>query len=400
MNNNQSRILYLVPDYVWEFDPILHSQVLNPAQILQSNGFKCAILAATRESPSKWNATQGKIKHHDVCIIPWFGYPNKPSIFSLWGIANVALKHTYEQLSAFKPSIIYTRSFLNIPTAQILARRLGATHVHDVRGLSAAESAYERGSTTFFHRVLECMEMRRVKKANKLLCVSHRLADWLHSRIGRTVDGVVPCCIDSKSFGYNASARMRLRSLMKWGSDTKVLVYCGGINHWQRIPDILKLMKSLCRCCPSLRLLFLTTKTKELQGEVLASGIPKSNFFIQSVPHHEISDWLSAADMAVILRENALINQVASPIKMAEYLACGLPVICSDGIGDLSSLINQHKLGVVITSPNVDMPMLAYYLKTVSESNRIRCINFAGSYLNWSNYLSVYRDVFIPTTSL
>jgi glycosyltransferase involved in cell wall biosynthesis len=38
----------------------------------------------------------------------------------------------------------------------------------------------------------------------------------------------------------------------------------------------------------------------------------------------------------------------ASPIKIAEYLAAGLPVVMRDCIGDLSCLVKQKKVGLIV----------------------------------------------------
>ena len=48
----------------------------------------------------------------------------------------------------------------------------------------------------------------------------------------------------------------------------------------------------------------------------------------------------------MLIRENTVTNQVASPTKFAEYLACGLPVIISDNLGDYSVFVETNGCGV------------------------------------------------------
>ena len=59
---------------------------------------------------------------------------------------------------------------------------------------------------------------------------------------------------------------------------------------------------------------------------------------------------LSAADFGLLLRENNIVNNVASPTKFAEYLMAGLPVIISNGIGDFSYFVRFKNVGICIDS--------------------------------------------------
>jgi len=64
--------------------------------------------------------------------------------------------------------------------------------------------------------------------------------------------------------------------------------------------------------------------------------------------HHEVPGYLAAADVGLLLREPCLVNRVASPVKFAEYLAAGLPVLLTEQIGDYSALAAAHRVGCVI----------------------------------------------------
>lgn len=395
MIKKKSRILYLIPESDWDSDAVLQSQVVTPALMLQQYGFDCAVLAAAerRHVPPaiSGRGSEGGIRH-----IAWHASAESSSISQMLSLASRAISETSAQWGGFEPTIVYTRSFLHLPAARRLARHYGAVHVHDVRGLWAAEYAIGRKQTTLLHWLLEAWEMRRVRQADRLLCVSHRLADWLMGRIHRSVDGIVPCCIDTRMFKFNPEARSRIRRELHWDNN-KVLVYCGGSNAWQRLPDVMRLMRDALDRNPSVRFLFLTTVAADLQAQAQVAGLPASHFVIRSVPYQGVPEWMSAADMAVILRDNILLNHVASPIKMAEYLACGLPVACSEAIGDISELVSRETLGVVLPSAgDLQASCLLEFLRGIQASDRQRCIDFAARHFSWETYLPVYEKVFAP----
>ena len=38
------------------------------------------------------------------------------------------------------------------------------------------------------------------------------------------------------------------------------------------------------------------------------------------------------------------------PTKLGEFLGCGVPCVCNDGIGDMTDIINSGKVGIVLNS--------------------------------------------------
>ena len=67
---------------------------------------------------------------------------------------------------------------------------------------------------------------------------------------------------------------------------------------------------------------------------------------------NEVPKYLLAADYGLLIRENTVTNQVASPVKFAEYLACGLPVIISRNLGDYSEFVTKNNCGYLLNEFN------------------------------------------------
>ena len=83
----------------------------------------------------------------------------------------------------------------------------------------------------------------------------------------------------------------------------------------------------------------------------------------------EVFATLIAADIGFLLREDRALNATASPVKFAEYLAGGLAVVSSPGVGDLSDRIIKRNLGVLVKplrqSPEV--PKLASFIRSFEK---------------------------------
>ena len=57
---------------------------------------------------------------------------------------------------------------------------------------------------------------------------------------------------------------------------------------------------------------------------------------------------LCAADVGLNFVNRPYSKAAASPVKNGEYLACGLPLVTTAGIGDYSNLIDSSRVGVVV----------------------------------------------------
>ena len=69
-------------------------------------------------------------------------------------------------------------------------------------------------------------------------------------------------------------------------------------------------------------------------------------------------EYLNMAEAAVQFIEPSFAKRASSPVKFAEALAMGVPVIANEGIGDVAALLKEAQAGVVVKSWN-DLEELA-----------------------------------------
>jgi glycosyltransferase involved in cell wall biosynthesis len=110
----------------------------------------------------------------------------------------------------------------------------------------------------------------------------------------------------------------------------------------------------------------LTQSRPELITEPLRKrGIGPDHSLVCSVPAVEIPRYLKAADLAISFIKPCYSKLSSSPTKLAEYLAAGLPVICSAGIGDIDEVIENDWVGVLVR----DFSREAYRLALAEAEN-------------------------------
>jgi glycosyltransferase involved in cell wall biosynthesis len=156
---------------------------------------------------------------------------------------------------------------------------------------------------------------------------------------------VVPCCtaIDRTPLEQREATRRRLGFQERF-----VVVYCGGLAPYQMIEQSLDLFDMIRGVRDNALFFGITPSSDRLRQLLWDRGIPQEKVSVVSASHTEVPGLLAAGDLALLLREKSRVNSVASPVKFAEYLAAGLPVVLTQGIGDYSALVCSNGVGCVL----------------------------------------------------
>jgi hypothetical protein len=115
--------------------------------------------------------------------------------------------------------------------------------------------------------------------------------------------------------------------------DDLTVVYAGGIQAWQNVPMMLDAAAAL----PKMRYIFLTGERWAMEQQAKSAHV--INYTCNSVPPNQVPDHYLTSTYGFILRESILLNQVACPTKLVEYLYWGvIPIVLTPNIGDFSEL--------------------------------------------------------------
>lgn len=166
--------------------------------------------------------------------------------------------------------------------------------------------------------------------------------------------------------------------------DSINVIYVGGQQYYQNIDKIPKVLDKLKK--PNIRLTLCLNGNK---NSVLEEKIRRSNYnceFKYNLSQDELDEIYSRSNIGIIIRENKLLNMVASPVKISEYLSKGLYLIMVGKIGDFyNDISNDIRLGVTfsdidnITDFSIDEVYINNEFNTrISYSNRFskeKCVD-------------------------
>jgi glycosyltransferase involved in cell wall biosynthesis len=287
-------------------------------------------------------------------------------------------------------------AFLAIPSRLLFPR---SRLLLDLRGVFVHELVL-RGAVReggILHRMLTWMERQSFDFSDHILCVSERLARYVTQTLGHEkAKSVIPCCVDADFFDFN-SARQRNLTHNLGLAGKFVVVYAGSLSSWNLLGPMLDTFAIIRQKQPEAHFLFMTSATEQAQDAFHEQGFPDRCYTIMSVPHQEIKDYIALGDIALLLREDNLVNRVASPVKLGEYVVCGVPVLVTRCVGDLSELVVRHRVGLAVALDEEKLTEKVDWfisdIRSCREGYQKHCRELGESYFRRDRYYSVYQNL-------
>lgn len=238
--------------------------------------------------------------------------------------------------------------FLHFPRLLRLARRSRFVYVHSCGNAMRGLPLYFLGIRviTDLHGVMpEEMRMSGQRWMSRIMA----LTEWIAVRRSAALVFVTRAMRQhfETKYGRGAVARSYVIPILnKCGSqqelarDPRMVIYAGGLQPWQRVHEMLD---AVAASQGRFRFVFLTGEPEKLRSQLRARGI--TGVEVDSVPGTKVPEHLQTASLGFILRDDSVINRVACPTKLVEYLRFGVvPIVEQPRIGDFCELGYQYVL--------------------------------------------------------
>lgn len=195
---------------------------------------------------------------------------------------------------------------------------------------------------SFQYKLMKSAETKMLKSADAVITRSQKAIDIHIAHIGesyRSKFSVVFNGRDGNVFAYRPHLREEVRQELGL-KDELLFVYAGSLGPQYCLTEMLEIFKAYSETREA-KFLILTGNT-----EFAEQNIPtelKAYVILKSVPSEKVSFYLNGGDVAFGLRKPTFSMQGVAPIKLGEYLLCGLPVIASKDIGDSEKILENFE---------------------------------------------------------
>jgi len=342
-------------------EPLVQTQVLPYLREIKKGGFEVSLLTfEPRRTPAD-RAEFGQIRNRlaaEGIRWHWLGYHKRPSaLATAWDILRGTV---FIRRRIARYDVLHGRSHVATlmgASARKFSRKKPKL-LFDIRGFMPEEytdaGIWPEGG--LLYRTAKTIEKWLMKESDAFVVLTEKARDILfpesretgRDRLGRPVE-VIPCCVDPERF---AAANEENRKLVRqqFGiNDRRVLVYVGSFGGWYLTKETIELFAAFREKYRDAFAMILTqSNPEEIKRLLTGKGYQPEQFFVGRVAAEDLPRYLCAADIAVSFIKSCYSKQSSSPTKIAEYLACGLPVIANAGVGDVDTLILKHGVGVIV----------------------------------------------------
>ena len=337
-------------------EPLVQTQVIAYLRELARSGFEIHLLTFEKERLGRSHrlSIRERLRREGIQWYPmrYHGWPSLPA--TLYDIARGSVK-AVALCSRHRIRLVHGRSHVGAAMAWPVKWLRGAKLLFDVRGLLADEYVdaghWVRDSKKY--RLTKAVEQLLFRKADALIVLTEALKTELVSAESPAGDRphdveVIPCCVSVERFVREAGQRQAERLRRGWDG-RRVLAYVGNLGAWYLMEEMARFFR-IARQEDSRFFLQVLTQSEAhpMRRALEAAGVPVDAYDIGRVEPAEIPLALSAADAGISFRVTSRGSLGVSPAKVAEYLAAGLPVISTRGIGDCDGILARSNLGVVL----------------------------------------------------
>ena len=406
MNERASKALYITYDGL--LDQLGSSQILPYLFCLAQAGQKIHILSFEKrdrllsgERILRHQLSAAHIEWSPLTFTSRLGFLGK-----CWDLVRMYLSSLLI-LVYDKPAIVHARGHSCAQVGLLLKRISGLKLLFDFRGLWVDERV-DKGSwrldnpfDLLQYRIFKSIERKLLRHSDHVVVLTRAVVPEV-LRLGissRSKISVIPCCADFNHFRLATNSnRLKARSLLGIPPNSLVLCLLGSVGGMYLTQHFLKYVSSAIRTFKNLHVLVLTSDTKEFQHllDRHITTTSKPSFHIHSADRTQVAEWLPASDVLVSFISPTYARIGASPTKLAEAWACGIPTLCNTGVGDVTSLIRDLDAGLVIDLDSEhqfhsSVHALPALIKKGGQRLRIAARSVVSLELASERYTAIYR---------
>lgn len=234
----------------------------------------------------------------------------------------------------------------------------------------------------------------KVKNSDGLIFMSSEQVALWENRTNKQLNSfILPTLPEPGRIQFNSKHRYTIRENLELNKKL-VIIYIGNVSaEWQRLDSMCEFISRLSNSFENICFLCLVP---DRDIPIAEHAISKNNIedrsIVKTIAPQNVYKYLSAADIALFLRHDHLMNNIVTSGKLGEFLASGLPVIST---GANASILNefmiQENLLIKISDNLCIHEGLLEFIRLYSEEKDIDSIRLSKSYEFQSFFKIDYR---------
>jgi hypothetical protein len=245
--------------------------------------------------------------------------------------------HYFKILNILKrASVFYIHSLLRCREIIFFPFGKNKKVIWDVHGACPEENKFKGAKIKTF--VNEIFESWLVRRADIKVAVSNAMSSHLKNKYPTITTPTIVLPLINKSFFHDITLEQidKMRRELNITTEHTVFIYAGSLLKWQRFENVLQLIAKLHNL--NYRFIVLTGEQRKAR-KLIAKYQVSNKILLRTATANEIASYYILSHYGFILRDKHVLNEVATPTKLMEYMYYGLtPIVDYEHIGDFFDL--------------------------------------------------------------
>ena len=270
-------------------------------------------------------------------------YHKSPRLLAtLWDMS-VLLFSTFKLSKGAGIELVHCRSYIPAMAAWLVGKFTKVPFVFDMRALWPEEmvDAKRLKRNSLMHKTLNYLEHRLITDSMHIVSLTQAAVPYLRKKypgVAISKYSVIPTCVDLSRF--NGNYQEKRQSIGTMGT------VVSGWYHLDWLANTLVLAREIFDDTN----IKIITKDRPhiIINEFEKVGLQKNSISIVACSANEVQAMLQQLKFAILFFTSGVSKLGSAPTRMAEFLACGIPILGNQGVGDMASIIKKYNVGVVV----------------------------------------------------
>lgn len=215
--------------------------------------------------------------------------------------------------------------------------------IFDIRGFWIDEKVERRGlnKKSFTYFFFKKIEKIFIYKSDTIVCLtneSKKIIKKIYNLKDKTIV-VIPTCVDQNLF---------YPKKIKKNNDIINLGYIGTTSGAYNFNLVVQTFKKLLNINEKYKLTVISNDTyDDIKKIFLRNNVDTKFFSILNIEHKKINSEINKLDLGIFYLNNNFSIKASFPTKIAEFLACGVPIICNNFNEDVFNILLSNKFGYI-----------------------------------------------------
>lgn len=256
--------------------------------------------------------------------------------------------------------VVHARSYLPGIIGYVATLFCGARLVFDMGGFLPEERVEQQRFRPqgMFYRVSKRCERFLLDVADHVVVMTDSAKAILRDReanarllarrrVRETPISVIPQCTDVERF-RPAIEDSELKSAAGL-SHRMVIGNVGAADRRYMLPEMFRFAFHVKSHRPETRFVYLTQDSEApVRAAAREAGLVDDDVLVRAIDPLDVPRWLSLFRLGVFFLRPSYAAKASSHPELAEFLACGVPVVTNTGVGDVDAVFGDRRPGVLV----------------------------------------------------